>query len=142
MEEEVAPLVLAAEMKDVEGRTRFQKLLFLVEVKARRDGRFSTGYHFDLYLYGPYSRQLSRTIDQLVATGRLAESRELTASGNLRCNYRLTPAGQRAVRDLVSHGMVPLPLSQAVHEVASQFGPMALPDLVKAAYASFGVNRD
>ena len=137
MERYVAPLVLAAELKNVVGRTRYQKIVCLLEAVGRRGGGFETGFQFQIYLHGPYSEDLSRTIDELVTLGRLREIQELTASGNLRCTYHLTSEGTRALREFVAHRMVPLAMQSAARAIARDYGEMPLPELIREAYGVY-----
>ena len=55
----------------VEGRKRFQKIIFLL----KEHFEIEFGYRFTSYLYGPYSSQLQNDIDILTRTGYLKASK-------------------------------------------------------------------
>lgn len=80
-------LILAAYyLQKVEGRKRFQKIIFLLQEQFGVD----FGYRFTAYLYGPYSAQLQNDIDILAQTGYLKASK----MGEL-FFYEITPLGQQ-----------------------------------------------
>ena len=80
-------LILAANyLGRVEGRKRFQKIIFLLQEQFGVD----FGYRFTAYLYGPYSAQLQNDIDILAQTGYLKASK----MGEL-FFYEITPLGQQ-----------------------------------------------
>lgn len=81
-------LILAANyLGKVEGRKRFQKIIFLLQEQFGVE----FGYRFTAYLYGPYSAQLQNDIDILAQTGYLKASKmeELFF-------YEITPLGQQS----------------------------------------------
>jgi uncharacterized protein YwgA len=80
-------LVLTANyLKKVEGRKRFQKIVYLLQ---EYHGIEFT-YRFTPYLYGPYSARLQNDIDVLAQTTHL----KAWKSGYLFC-YQITPKGER-----------------------------------------------
>jgi uncharacterized protein YwgA len=84
----------------IEGRTKLQKMVFLLE---KMHG-ISFSYHFTPYFYGPYSSDLQTDVDYLVSLGLVTETRELTMSG-IRYTYRLTEGGSKLASTLASkHG--------------------------------------
>jgi hypothetical protein len=58
-------------LEKIEGRKRFQKIIFLLQEQFG----FDFGYRFTAYLYGPYSAQLQNDIDILTQTGYLRASK-------------------------------------------------------------------
>jgi uncharacterized protein YwgA len=81
-------LILAANyLGKVEGRKRFQKIIFLLQEQFGVE----FGYRFTAYLYGPYSAQLQNDIDILAQTGYLKASK----MGEL-FFYEITPLGQQS----------------------------------------------
>lgn len=74
----------------IDGRTRLQKLVFLIEKKYHID----FGYQFIPYFYGPYSKQLQLDIDWLGALEILQIRAEY--------EHQLTPKGARLLDSLES----------------------------------------
>lgn len=85
-------LVILRRLRVISGRTRFQKIVFLLE---NRDG-VSLGYHFIPYYYGPYSSELQLEIDMLEASGLIQVVPE---NGNLYV-HGLTDNGDQVAADV------------------------------------------
>ncbi len=85
-------LVILNKLGVIAGRTRFQKLIFLLRNK---DG-IELNYNFIPYYYGPYSTELQLEIDLLEAAGLV---QVVPQDGNL-YTHRLTPEGERAVLEI------------------------------------------
>lgn len=56
----------------VEGRTKLQKIVFLGQMELGLPKLFN----FDKYHYGPYSWELTETIEDLIAAGYIREEKE------------------------------------------------------------------
>ena len=125
--------MLVRELGWMAGKTRFQKLVCLLEARAK-SLELQIGFPFELYLHGPYSRELTRMIESLVRDGMLEEKGELTPAGNIQFGYSLTPEGAKTVEMCASVGVVPESLSEAVRIVVQEAGYLSLPDLIDRAY--------
>jgi hypothetical protein len=82
----------------VKGRTRFQKIVFLLQEQG-----INIGYKFKPYLYGPYSEELSDDVNMLTGLGFLAiDSEEIKSDGVVhdRYAYSLTEEGKETVRKI------------------------------------------
>jgi len=97
----------------IEGRTKLQKMVFLLKKLHRID--FS--YHFTPYFYGPYSSDLQTDIDYLVSLGLVIEARELTTSG-IRYTYKLTDSGSKLAEALSSKYGRNTEFTRAVNELS------------------------
>lgn len=73
----------------VKGRTRVQKDICILKHKERIPFNFK----FEPNYYGPYSYELTDTIDTLVAAGLLEQRISLLSSGIRRYDYSLTEEG-------------------------------------------------
>ena len=97
-------LILAAKyLGKIEGRKRFQKIIFLLQEQYNID----FGYKFIAYLYGPYSSQLQNDIDMLVQAGCLKASKigdlflyEITSSGQKIAAYIEKEYGDEMAKEL------------------------------------------
>lgn len=76
----------------IEGRLRIQKSAYLLKVLGAQEFRRT---RFRYHYYGPYSRELSGSLQQAVAGQLLEEAPEGFSAEIARYNYRLTKDGQR-----------------------------------------------
>lgn len=65
-------LELLSGLGKIEGRTKLQKIVFLGQMELGLPEFFK----FDKYHYGPYSWDLTETIEDLIATGYIKEEKE------------------------------------------------------------------
>jgi uncharacterized protein YwgA len=82
--------------KPIRGRTRLQKLVYLL--KTRYGIPFS--FNFRPYYYGPYSDELSNLISFLNALNFTVERAEFLDLGVIRFNYTLTERGKKYLEDI------------------------------------------
>lgn len=85
----------------IKGRTRLQKIVFLLEEQG-----ISFGYEFKPYLYGPYSADLKNNVAMLTELGLLnEESEEIEFDGVVHDRYvfSLTEEGRRVAERIESH---------------------------------------
>jgi uncharacterized protein YwgA len=75
----------------VNGRTRVQKDICILKY----DAEIPFNFEFEPHYYGPYSSELTDTVDTLIAAGLLEERIELLHPGILRYDYALTAEGKR-----------------------------------------------
>lgn len=80
-------LFILSKLREIAGRTRFQKIIFLLKTKERID--FS--YIFVPYYYGPYSFELQLDINLLEAAGLL----EIIPKDGTLYLHRLTSKGEK-----------------------------------------------
>lgn len=65
-------LELLSKLGKIEGRTKLQKIVFLGQMELGLPEIFK----FDKYHYGPYSWDLTETIEDLITTGYIKEEKE------------------------------------------------------------------
>jgi len=82
-------LVVLRELGQVVGRTRLQKIVYLLREMYQIPFRF----RFKPYFYGPYSEDLSDAIENLTALGVIEEGRRYLAEGVIEYSYSLTRRG-------------------------------------------------
>ena len=86
----------------VRGRTRLQKMMFLLWKSMGGKGMNGcAGLGFVPHHYGPYSRQLQDDIEGLIAEGLIEEEKEASPAGQYMYRYRATGAGARMAAALV-----------------------------------------
>jgi uncharacterized protein YwgA len=124
----------------LKGKLRLQKLTCLLEAEAHRRGTFRVGYPFELHYYGPFSRELARTVEELVSNGYLAESPESTPSGNIQFAYSITPDGRSMLADLLERIETSDQIEDAVRHIVASHGYLRAQNLVELAYKAFYEN--
>src|SRR2546428_12206840 len=82
MEKYVTPLLIVHEVGTLLGKTRFQKLACLLAAESRQRGFGALRMDFEIYLHGPYSRELSKTVEKPVTDGLLNEGMHSTPAGH------------------------------------------------------------
>lgn len=87
----------------IRGRTRLQKIVFLLEEQG-----INFGYEFKPYLYGPYSEDLKDNINMLTEFGLVEEeSEEIEFDGVVfdRYGYSLSEEGRRVAERIERNHM-------------------------------------
>lgn len=82
--------------RQVEGITRLQKLVFLAQQEYLEEDE--SGYDFDPYKYGPYSEELTHTLELFEDRGYIEKNVETTRNGNEKYTYSLTDEGWKIVK--------------------------------------------
>ena len=93
------PLILtfANEGQPVEGRTRLQKMIFMLLQQAT----FLRGaYDFVPHNYGPYSPELQNDIDDLIREDYLIVNFKTVEEGKIKYEYRITQRGASLIRKI------------------------------------------
>lgn len=124
-------VLYATEDGQLEGITRFQKLVFLAQ--RERDGE--EPYEFRADDYGPFSQELYDDIDRLVDAGFVDYDERETDMGNTVQVYTLTDKGERAVRRS-DDSKFPVPIAE-LSALGEEFGAVDLWDLLEYVYTSY-----
>lgn len=83
----------ATDRQRVEGRTRFMKLVFLLDQETDVD----VDYEFDGYKHGPFTREVLDDLEELDRKGLIDAQKTSTSSGNVMYNFKVTSQGEREV---------------------------------------------
>ena len=137
LEKILAPLTLVDTMGELKGKTRFQKLMFLIQKNALEENVCTLDYDFKLYHYGPFSTEFSSIVDGLVLRNYLQEVVEATPSGHLRHAYKLTTEGKDVVEEVLQKELIPSGLIKIIHKTVTLYGNLPLELLVEKAYERF-----
>lgn len=94
------PLIIAYvnDRESVEGRTRFQKIIFILQQQAKF---FNDRYDFVPHDYGPYSSELQTDIDDLIAKKLMEEVRHTVEEGKIKYVYQITDKGIATVQSVL-----------------------------------------
>jgi uncharacterized protein YwgA len=136
-EETLVPLLLCESFGRMEGKTRFQKLVYLVQKEANRCNVPASSFKYEIYYYGPFSPELSTALENLKETDLIEEETEITPSGYTRYVYSLTEKGKKLLEDAKERRLVSKKLERIVTGIKKDFGEMELSELVKEAYREF-----
>lgn len=79
----------------VEGRKRLQKMVCI----AKNQDKVPFTFNFKPYFYGPYSEDLSDTVDSLRGAGLIEEERINITDSVSQYQYFLTDKGREAIRN-------------------------------------------
>lgn len=122
----------AHEDNRIEGRTRIQKEICLLKHKS--DLPFS--FNFKPYYYGPYSEELSKTINTLVGVKLLKETITPIGFNTFRYNYMLTEQGRQLLSKIQKDFGE---LVNAVPKEVKTLERIETPDLVSLAKKISGI---
>jgi uncharacterized protein YwgA len=136
-EEILVPLLLCNCFGRMEGKTRFQKLVYLVQKEANRCNVPASSFKYELYYYGPFSSELSAVLENLKETDLIEEETEITPSGYIRYVYSLTEKGKKLLEDAKEKKLISKKLERTITGIAKDFGELELSELVKEAYREF-----
>jgi len=132
-------LLYACDGEEIEGRTRLQKLVFLMEQEIDDEIEQvlqSPKYSFVPYDYGPFSRELYDDLDRLEEDGLIEVEEEDTTDGKVKYTYRLTEEGESWVQlQLSEHS--PGAVFQFAEELKGTYNDMLLSDLIDRVYAEY-----
>jgi uncharacterized protein YwgA len=134
-------LLDACEESCVEGRTRLQKLVFLMEQELDEVATASLDspdYNFIPYDYGPFSKELYDDLDSLEEAGLIEVEEEPMADGKVKYIYQLTEQGESWVQNQLVDSSADKAHSLAEH-LASEYNDMLLSDLIDEVYAEYPV---
>lgn len=131
-------LMYAGDGEPIEGRTRLQKMVFLMQQRFQEDGEefiYSDGYDFVPYDYGPFAAGLYDDLDDL--EGDLVESREEPIrEGKTKYIYEITEDGQEFIKQHLSDGEVRRILALAA-DIKKEYNDVWLSELIEDVYSRY-----
>ena len=138
IDRELLPLALlqANEREEIEGRTRMQKLVFLIQEEFENaDSRLPGTYTYIPYDYGPFARELYDDLDRLKERGVITEERVEMSDGTYKYNYRLTDEAEDYISRVQQEKLEKT--RQLADQIKSEFNDTRLPDLLDYVYAEY-----
>jgi uncharacterized protein YwgA len=139
MNRELIPLALARTYGEqpIEGRTRLQKMVFLVQKELEQEGvplSRDESYKFWPYDYGPFSKELADEIDTLLGEERLEESEESFDDGKIKYQYQLLEAGglEGGANDRKLAAVI-----EKAEEIKATYNGMPLPEVIDRVYTRY-----
>jgi uncharacterized protein YwgA len=129
-------LLYADNSVEVKGRTRLEKLAFLVQKRVLESLKLSVSeeaYNFRPFYYGPFTEEVFDDVEALQMFGLVSISGE----GQEFQTYTLTAKGRAAVERLITSERIPPRLLQGVETVKKTYGRLPLDDLIRRVYQDY-----
>lgn len=135
-----AALLYANEEESIVGRTRLQKLVFLMEMNFQEErGSLPltpNTYDFEPYDYGPFSKQLYDDVDELKDQGLIREVKEEYKEGEVRYIYEIEDKGRELIENNLNKEEMREVLSRA-SRLKGEFNNDPLPEFIKEVYSRY-----
>lgn len=134
---QLLPLALlhASNEQDIDGRTRMQKLVFLIQKEFDDTDGLPGTYTYIPYDYGPFAKKLYDDLDYLKDRGLIKEQKETIEDGKVKYHYTLTPKGRDQL-DQWSDDQVSAVLQRA-EDIKDRFNSTPLPTLLDYVYTEY-----
>ena len=138
-------LMYAQNEEQIEGRTRLQKMIFLLQKKfEEEDGGLpiSDKYSFTPYDYGPFSQPLYADLDELRREDSDAEKFVVERSdtfdqGKVKYQYELTPTGISFVEDELADDAKFQEILRKAEEIKEEFNHLSLSQVIERVYSEY-----
>jgi len=134
---QVVPLALLYESDGyrIEGRTRFQKLVFLTKEAVTREG--IDLYDFIKYDYGPFSKELLDDLEWLEEKGLVEIKKRPTFGGNTRYDHELTGNGAAIFEGLKDSDDTVERVAEVAAEIENEYNGWSIRRLLDYIYSEF-----
>lgn len=142
MHKRFIPLALTYldEEEPIEGRTRLQKMVFVVQQELMESGHLREDqlYEFFAYDYGPFSKELAESVDQMIEDGLLDEKEVVyDDEGNVKYIYEIEPDGREVVKKESSLDDIDT-IVQKARQIKQRFNDnLSLPEVIDEVYAEY-----
>jgi uncharacterized protein YwgA len=128
-------LLEGGERSGIEGRTRLQKLLFLIQQRLEsQDMEVKNGYNFVAYDYGPFSKEIYEDVETLIDRGLVAEEAKKLDDGVIKYQYNLTEDGEEYIdntSDRIDERQ------EIIKDIKNEFTDEDLQDLIDYVYSEY-----
>lgn len=141
MNRKMIPLALlyAGDGETIEGRTRMQKLVFLMQqyLDERDEDLFtSEEYEFIAYDYGPFSKELYDDLDSLSEQGHIVDSEEELRDGKEKYDYEIQPTGVDVIENRKDKEGIQ-EILQLAEDLKGQYNDVLLSELIDYVYSQY-----
>ncbi len=111
----------------VHGRTRLQKMIFLAQKELGVEPLFDFQKHY----YGPYSGDLTETLERMISRGDIVEEIEEVGDA-IRYSYSLSEDADKFIKPIESFG-----LSPDSHDTLRKLSQISLTALLSYVYQKY-----
>ncbi|NUC74763.1 DUF4065 domain-containing protein [Haloterrigena sp. SYSU A558-1] len=142
MHRKLLPLALmyADDGEPIEGRTRLQKLVFLMQKELEQreqSGMVGSAYEFIPYDYGPFSKDLYDDLDAMINQQFVDDTEEPLRSGKVKYVYEIEDDGQTLVETESENRESVAEVVQVAQEIKEEYNDMLLSDLIEFVYSEY-----
>lgn len=142
MHRKLLPLALmyANDRQPIEGRTRLQKMVFLLQKeleKSDRKGVMGERYEFIPYDYGPFSKELYDDLDELIDDQFVDDEEEELQSGKVKYIYEIEEEGQELVNSQSVEWEEVRAVLEFAREIKEEYNEMLLSELIELVYSDY-----
>ncbi len=132
-------LLYATENHQINGRTRFQKLIFLMQKEGNLNKLEPTDtYRFEPYDYGPFSSDLYDDLDEHIERDLIEDSMEEMDEEEdiVEYKYQLKSEGKDFVKRHISSEEIQEVVQEA-KRIVHEYENMHLPELINIVYSKY-----
>ena len=133
-------LMYVDDQEPVEGRTRLQKMVFLLQKELeKRDELTTTGvkYEFVPYDYGPFSKDLYDDLDRMIEQRFVEDTEERLASGKVKYVYEIDAGGEDLVESQSKELAEAADIVDLAREIKNQYNDVLLSELIEYVYSEY-----
>lgn len=138
-------LMYANHKEPIEGRTRLQKMIFLLQKTFEEEEGglpISDKYNFTPYNYGPFSQPLYTDLDELCGQkeseeGMINERSETFDQGKVKYQYVLTPTGISFIEDELADDTTFQKILDKAGEIKREFNQLPLREVIDRVYSEY-----
>jgi uncharacterized protein YwgA len=130
-----APGLSGVENEPIKGRTKLQKLLFLIQ-KSIPKNSLLVSYPFRPFKYGPFCKEVYDDLQFLKEEGLIKEEKEYLKEKGIYVKFKLTEKGQQKAREL-ANTPEGIELVKVVTDIKKKFNHMTVADLVEFTHEQY-----
>ena len=133
-------LMYANDGEPIEGRTRLQKMVFLMQkqLKQRNQlGAVGFEYNFIPYDYGPFSKELYDDLDAMIEQEFVDDTEEPLRSGKVKYIYEIEDDGEELVDSECESREDVDTIIQIAREIKKHYNDMLLSELIEYVYTEY-----
>lgn len=122
--------------EEIDGRTRMQKLVFLIQEEFEdADQQLPGTYTYVPYDYGPFARGLYDDLDRLKKEGVIEEKKTEMADGTIKYEYELSDQADNYLSQLPKKKLQRT--LELAEQIKSKFNNTRLPELLDYVYSEY-----
>lgn len=142
MHRKLLPLALmyANDGEPIEGRTRMQKMVFLMQKELeKRDHSGAVGLEYDFipYDYGPFSKELYDDLDAMIEQEFVDDTEEPLQSGKVKYIYEIEADGEKLVDSEAEKWNDVDAIMQLAQEIKQEYNDVLLSELIEHVYSEY-----
>lgn len=133
-------LIYADDQEPVQGRTRLQKMVFLLQKELKERGKSSMAgmeYEFIPYDYGPFSKELYDDLDMMIDQKFVEDTEEPLSSGKVKYVYEIEDAGEELIDSQSKEWQEAAEILELAQEIKKEYNDELLSDLIEYVYSQY-----